>query len=196
MVDRITLLGSLVYASDRHMLDREAVRSALDSALGVLLVNTPLPAVIELPSAQREDVCATLSGGLGDKVIADLAKAWEPQRKVDADLKSMTRRHLVDLVSGRRRPYEKIKPMPLPEARSYSGDTHTALSLVIEIGPYSEVKALLTKWDKHGDSAQLPAAQARERACALLKRTVEPAPSPAPPPKQTRKKSKGASGKR
>lgn len=176
MVDRITLLGSLVNASDRHMLDREAVRGALDSALGVLLLNTPLLAVIELPSAQREDVCATLTGGLGDKAIADLAKAWEPQRRVDADLKSRTRHHLADLVSGRRRPYKKVKPMPLPEARNYSGDTRTELSLVIEIGPFSEVKALLKKWDKHGDSAQLPAPQARDRAFALLKRTIEPAP--------------------
>ncbi len=142
MVDRVSLLRTLASRLKPTGTQEEAIRRALDKALAEVIGALPLNAAVDLPAAARAELEIVLQS-LDAKVAEKLAALWEPARPLDADLKGVVKKDLIDLLHRRRLPYKPIA-VSLTEARS--GDIATYRS-VIGIAPNKDLKSLLKKWD-------------------------------------------------
>lgn len=145
MVDRISLIQALEPCVKPTGTQAEAIRKALDKVLTDTVMSLPLSAVGGLSSSVRSDLEVVLRS-LDQKLAEKLAAAWEPKRKLDAELKSSVKKDLVDLLHGRRQPYEPIV-FTLEEART--GNVAALRETIAHVAPAKDLKSLLAKWDKN-----------------------------------------------
>ncbi len=123
----------------------EAIRKALDKALTETVMTLPLAAVDGLNASVRADLEVVLRS-LDQKLAEKLAAAWEPKRKLDAELKRSVKNDLIELLHQRRQPYEPIV-VSLEEARA--GNAATLRATIEHVAPMKDLKSLLGKWDRN-----------------------------------------------
>lgn len=184
MVDRLTLLDLVIRSSAFDTSSREGVRKGLDAALGAALPDLPLSAAKTLPPAALRDLDLMLRDSVDKKAVEALAKAWEPSRKPDADQKASLRADLSDLLLGRRPVYSPPK-LGLDAARSLGATDRAAFKETVRrLAPNSDLKKLLTAWDKH----LKPAPTTREDRVARITALLDGASPIAAPPRAPRRR--------
>ncbi|MGA7329468.1 MAG: hypothetical protein WBX25_34560 [Rhodomicrobium sp.] len=179
MVDRVSLIKTLEPCVKPTQTQVEVIRKALDKALAETILGLPLCAAAKLPPSVQSELEVVVNS-FDQKQAERLAASWEPQRKPDVEMKRAVKKDLVELLRGRRSPYEPIA-VSLDEARA--GDPTLYRTLIERVAPTKDLKSLLSKWDKN----LKPAPTAR---LELVKRLIALLEGAAPTPKATAKQSR------
>jgi len=125
---------------------RETLRKLLDKALVEATLALPFQSASSLPAAAKDELEFIVRELCLAKDLQRLAALWEPRRKLDAVLKDTLRQDLIDLLRGRRRPYEGLVVVPLSVAH---GDLAGYRILIEQSIPTTDAKKLLKAWDKN-----------------------------------------------
>lgn len=164
MVDRANLIKHLEPHVRPTGSQVENIRSAMDKTLAELLLALPLSAVHDLPATVKTDLVEMILL-IEPKTCEKMAAAWEPKRKLDAELKGRLKNDLRALINGRRPVYEPIA-ISLAEARK--GDRSAIKSSLRTGAPLKDLKALTKKWDKNWRPAQETRSAYEDRLTAML----------------------------
>jgi hypothetical protein len=182
MVDRVAVLAGISPQAVFSAAAGKKFNDQLTKAIGVAMGSLPLAKARELPEPVRAEVGATLRGLLTFAELKAVAKSWEPKRKVEPD-ESQTQlaNNLEALLLGVRPPYS-IPTENLVEAIALaSAELDSLLKTLVEVAPWSDLKKVAKKWDKHNLSLQtLPRKQVIERLVALATGAEKPAVKPPP----------------
>lgn len=174
MVDRANLIKQLEPRVRPSGSQAEAIRKAMDKTLTELVLALPINAVQQLSQEVKADLAA-LIGMIDQKTCEKLAAAWEPKRKLDAELKSRVKKDILALIESKRLPYEPIT-VSLVEARK--SDREAVSATLRSAAPVKDLKALAKKWDKNWRPAQESRTSYVDRLIALIDGTEPAARAP------------------
>jgi hypothetical protein len=117
----------------------------LDKALVEASVALPLEKARRLATSAKDELEIVIRDFFVPKDVQRLAIKWEPQRKLDAELKDSLRHDLIDLLHGRRPHYTGFALVALEEARR---DVPRYREYITRSLPTNDAKKLLKAWDK------------------------------------------------
>ncbi len=164
MVDRAGLIKQLEPHVRATGSQAESITNALDKALIQLLMALPFRAVQELTPPKKADL-VELIRVMDQKTCEKLAVAWEPKRKLDAELKVRVKKDVLALIEAKRPAYEPVL-VPLSEARN--GDRGSIKAMLQSGAPIKDLKSLAKKWDKNWKPAQESRVAYEERLKKLV----------------------------
>lgn len=164
MVDRAALIKFLEPRVRPSASQAEAIRKALDKALADLLPTLPFEVVSSFPKETAADLLAYMEI-LDQKVCEKLSAAWEPKRKLDADLKRRIRKDLTSLLRMERPVYEPVK-VSLRDARE--GRASDIVATIQSVAPLKDLQNLAKSWDKHWKPSKASREEYENRLSALM----------------------------
>jgi hypothetical protein len=168
MVNRAALFQAIEPLIEPTPSQREAIRKSLDKVLLESVQTLPLNAANSLPSPARHELSTVIRDLCSAKELAKIANRWEPQRKLDSDLKQTLRADLIDLLMEKRSCYRGLPSMPLNEARKQCEDYRGLFQNAV---PTKDAVRLLKIWDKHLQPVPSTRDEVVQRLLALLSGT-------------------------
>jgi hypothetical protein len=136
----------------------------LDKALIEMIVTLPFEALASLPNASSADLVALIEM-LDQKTCEKLSAFWEPERKLDAELKNRVKSDVLALMRKQRPRYEPLK-LSLQEARN--GRLSTTIAMLRSAAPIKHLKGLAKSWDKFWKPSVETRKTYEDRLIALL----------------------------
>lgn len=124
---------------------RDELRKSLDKLLVDVAIAIPFERAQQLSSVTKEELEIVIRDTFVVKDLVRLATKWEPQRKLDAELRDTLRDDLIDLLQGSRPRFVAPVAMDLAQAQS---DIARLRSYISRSLPTAEAKKLLKLWDK------------------------------------------------
>jgi hypothetical protein len=164
-MNRAALLQAIEPMIEPGPTQREAIRKSLDKALVDLTLALPIHSAQSLPPESRDELEIVIRDLMGAKEVGSLAASWEPQRKLDSDLKLNLKIDLIDLLQRRRKPYAGLRLIPLNEARQAGDEYRKHIQRDV---PTAELKKMLKAWDKNFKPISSTRAAVIQRLMALL----------------------------
>jgi hypothetical protein len=153
MVDRVELLTAVCNrVADRGSLSAaqsQKFNGQLDRALAIVLAELTLDDARVFSPPERVEIENALRSILTEAELKNVAKKWEPKRKIDSDAtKTDVTRALVELLQGQREPYLPCA-YTLEQARALRGTERTSLrESISRLASDADRKNLAKKWDK------------------------------------------------
>jgi hypothetical protein len=150
MVDRVGLLEVVFTRASLPVAQATLLNRLLDRALAIALAELDLQAARTLPPARRGELESALRELLTIPDLRKVAKRWEPQRRLGAD---MTQTEITDglaaLLHGTRQPYVPCT-RPLPQARALTGADRAELDEhIARWAPAADLRRLAARWDRN-----------------------------------------------
>lgn len=124
---------------------RDELRKSLDKLLVETAIALPFEHTQRLSPSTKDELEILIRDTFVAKDLTRLATKWEPQRKLDAELKDTLREDLIDLLHGSRRLFTAPIAVDLAQARTSVKDLGPYISRSL---PTTEAKKLLKRWDK------------------------------------------------
>jgi hypothetical protein len=177
VIRHVELLAACARAGTLPARQALALSSMTRRAFSMVIPSLSLSAARELPAPYATDLADIIEREMDFGTLRQLARAWEPDRALDVEVRGTLARDLAELVRGTRDPYTALEQTPLNAARALPPPQRVALRHAIErLAPRRDLKRLLWTWDRAASHVMRSRAEAAAHLIELLDGLAEPSP--------------------